>query len=263
MLGFSQGANFASMLAARAERRAKSSAAARKEIAEFTAEFLSAAREVFELMDEDDSGTLTKEEITTAVKANKEVIDFLVNCGNPNLQYLLVPARLEAALEALDTDRSGEIDAMEWEAAIETALKAKLEQRRVEREQAQSANRAEIEAFTAEFMAAAQSVFEMIDKDDSGTLEKQEVIDAVSADKKVINFLVNCGEPNLQYLLVPARLESALQQLDTDRDGHIDAQEWEDAIEDALSNKLAQRALKREADAAAARSWLRRAAAVC
>ena len=92
----------------------------------------------------------------------------------------------------------------------------------------------------------------MIDKDDSGTLEKQEVIDAVSADKKVINFLVNCGEPNLQYLLVPARLESALQQLDTDRDGHIDAQEWEDAIEDALSNKLAQRALKREADAAAA-----------
>ena len=92
----------------------------------------------------------------------------------------------------------------------------------------------------------------MIDKDDSGTLEKQEVIDAVSADKKVINFLVNCGEPNLQYLLVPARLESALQQLDTDRDGHIDAQEWEDAIEDALSNKLAQRALRREADAAAA-----------
>ena len=66
----------------------------------------------------------------------------------------------------------------------------------------------------------------MIDKDDSGTLEKQEVIDAVSADKKVINFLVNCGEPNLQYLLVPARLESALQQLATARAGHIDAQEW-------------------------------------
>ena len=44
----------------------------------------------------------------------QEVITFLNDCGNPNLQYLLVPARLEAALEALDTDRSGEIDAMEW-----------------------------------------------------------------------------------------------------------------------------------------------------
>ena len=48
----------------------------------------------------------------------------------------------------------------------------------------------------------------------------------VKSNQKVIKFLVNCGEPNLQYLLVPARLESALQQLDTDRDGHIDAQEW-------------------------------------
>ena len=58
-------------LAARAERRAKSSAAARKEIAEFTAEFLSAAREVFELMDEDDSGTLVVDEIVKAVDPKK------------------------------------------------------------------------------------------------------------------------------------------------------------------------------------------------
>ena len=61
------------------------------------------------------------------------------------------------------------------EAAIETALKAKLEQRRVEREQAQSANRAEIEAFTAEFLNAARECFLMIDKDNSGTLVKAEM----------------------------------------------------------------------------------------
>ena len=47
-------------------------------------------------------------------------------------------------------------------------------------------------------------------------------------NQKVIKFLETCGNPNLQYLLVPARLESALQQLDTDRDGHIDDtdREW-------------------------------------
>ena len=45
-------------------------------------------------------------------------------------------------------------------------------------------------------------------------------------NQKVIKFLETCGNPNLQYLLVPARLESALQQLDTDRDGHIDEAEW-------------------------------------
>ena len=67
----------------------------------------------------------------------------------------------------------------------------------------------------------------MIDKDDSGTLDKAEVVDAVKNDKKVIKFLCNCGNQNLQYLLVPSRLDKALAEMDTDRDGSIDADEWE------------------------------------
>ena len=49
-----------------------------------------------------------------AVKSNKEVIAFLVNCGNKYLQDLLVPARLEATLDELDADLDGEISAPEW-----------------------------------------------------------------------------------------------------------------------------------------------------
>ena len=30
----------------------------------------------------------------------------------------------------------------------------------------------------------------------------------------------------MQYLLVPVRLEAALTAMDTDRDGHIDVDEW-------------------------------------
>ena len=112
------------------------------------------------------------------------------------------------------------------ETAINRGLAKRLKDLEKERERRERASTAADEEFSTEFLGLARKAFQMIDKDDSGTLEKQEVIDAVSADKKVINFLVNCGEPNLQYLLVPARLESALQQLDTDRDGHIDAQEW-------------------------------------
>ena len=37
-----------------------------------------------------------------------------VGCGNENLQYLLVPARLDAAMAAIDTDSDGEITAIEW-----------------------------------------------------------------------------------------------------------------------------------------------------
>ena len=79
-------------------------------------------------------------------------------------------------------------------------------------------------------------------------------VKSVRADKKVIDFLTNCGNKNLQYLLVPSRLDAALNAMDTDRDGHIDADEWEECIEIALNNKLAARAAKREADAK--RMWL-------
>ena len=37
--------------------------------------------------------------------------------GEENLQFLLQPARLKKALEALDVDGSGEIDLPEWEEA--------------------------------------------------------------------------------------------------------------------------------------------------
>ena len=97
-----------------ADERARAARAAEKADAEFSAEFLNAAREVFLMIDKDDSGTLEKEEIFRAVRADQDVINFLTNCGNKNLQYLLVPSRLEAALAVLDTDRDGTIDAIEW-----------------------------------------------------------------------------------------------------------------------------------------------------
>ena len=136
------------------------------------------------------------------------------------------PDRRLDAIDASSPPRGGITPDARRETAINKGLAKRLEQLAIERERRERAALRDDAEFSTEFLNAARRCFEMIDKDDSGTLEKQEVIDAVGADKKVINFLVNCGEPNLQYLLVPARLESALQQLDTDRDGHIDAQEW-------------------------------------
>ena len=66
------------------------------------------------MIDADGGGTLSKAEIVDAVKNNDEVIKFLSNCGNENLQSLLVPSRFEHALNCLDTDSDGEITAPEW-----------------------------------------------------------------------------------------------------------------------------------------------------
>ena len=112
------------------------------------------------------------------------------------------------------------------EEAINRGLAKRLEALSKERERANRAAAAADEQFSSEFLSAAREVFQMIDEDESGTLEKQEVVDAVRADKKVINFLTDCGNKNLQYLLVPSRLEAALAAMDTDNDGSIDCDEW-------------------------------------
>ena len=160
-----------------------------------------------------------------SVRADKKVIDFLTNCGNKNLQYLLVPARLDSALAQMDTDRDGEFSLSEWEDAIETALSNKLAQRAAAREAQRKAAAKEIAEFTGEFLNAARHCFEMIDKDGGGTLSTAEIVEAVKNDAEVIDFLKNCGEENLQFLLHPPRLKKALAVLDEDKSGEIDVEE--------------------------------------
>ena len=142
------------------------------------------------------------------------------------------------------------------ETAIQKGLAHRLEQLSIERQRRDRANARADEEFSAEFLSAAREVFQMIDEDESGTLEKQEVVDAVRADKKVINFLTDCGNKNLQYLLVPSRLEAALAAMDTDNDGSIDADEWcvsESATLGRLSRSPAHRSMFRAGRSASRR----------
>ena len=111
------------------------------------------------------------------------------------------------------------------EEAINRGLAKRLQQMSEERARAARAAAAEDEEFSAEFLSMARQVFQMIDKDNSGTLTKTEIVHSVSSDKSVKDFLQNCGEPNLQFLLVPARLEASLDALDTSKDGELDMDE--------------------------------------
>ena len=112
------------------------------------------------------------------------------------------------------------------ETAINRGLAKRLEQMAKERERRERAAAAADEEFSAEFLNMARKVFDMIDADGGGTLSKAEIVDAVKNNDEVIKFLSNCGNENLQSLLVPSRLEHALNCLDTDSDGEITAPEW-------------------------------------
>ena len=61
------------------------------------------------------------------------------------------------------------------ETAINRGLAKRLEQMAKERERRERAAAAADEEFSAEFLTAARKVFQMIDDDDSGTLEKAEI----------------------------------------------------------------------------------------
>ena len=145
-------------LEAKKKARAAAAAAAQREIAEFTAHFMEAAQRCFELIDKDDSGTLTKEEIVVAVKSDKEVVDFLKTCGEPNLVALTQPARLSKALDMLDTSKDGEMDMDEWMAAIKRGLAKRLDELADERERRERAAAAADEEFSAEFLNMARKV---------------------------------------------------------------------------------------------------------
>ena len=93
-----------------------------------------------------------------ACASDKEVIHFLSNCGEENLQFLLHPPRLQKALEILDTDKSGEVDREEWEEAINRGLAKRLQQLADERERRERAALAADAEFTAEFLSAARAV---------------------------------------------------------------------------------------------------------
>ena len=88
-----------------------------------------------------------------------------------------VRRRLDAV--AASSPRRGSItpDARR-ELAIQRGLAKRLEQLAIERERRERAALRDDAEFSTEFLNAARRCFEMIDKDDSGTLEKDEIVRA-------------------------------------------------------------------------------------
>ena len=87
------------------------------------------------------------------------------------------------AINASSPPRGGITPDARRETAINKGLAKRLEQLAIERERRERAALRDDAEFSTEFLNAARRCFEMIDKDDSGTLEKDEIVRAVRADQ--------------------------------------------------------------------------------
>ena len=93
------------------------------------------------------------------------------------------PDRRLDAIDASSPPRGGITPDARRETAINKGLAKRLEQLAIERERRERAALRDDAEFSTEFLNAARRCFEMIDKDDSGTLEKDEIVRAVRADQ--------------------------------------------------------------------------------
>ena len=87
------------------------------------------------------------------------------------------------------------VDSCTGEEAIYRGLAKRVEQLQAEQERRMRAAAAADEEFSAEFLTMARAVFDMIDKDQSGTLTKKEIVDAVRGPRPSRRCLRLAGSP--------------------------------------------------------------------
>ena len=85
-------------------------------------DFRANCAKIFDLIDEDGSGTLSLPEIMLALKGKPDVLRFIKTCRNPVLSEFLVPPRVQAAMKECDTNDDGELDREEWKALSDRSL---------------------------------------------------------------------------------------------------------------------------------------------
>ena len=103
----------------------------------------------------------------------------------------VVPARPRCRREMRIISR---VDSRTGEEAIYRGLAKRVEQLQAEQERRMRAAAAADEEFSAEFLTMARAVFDMIDKDQSGTLTKKEIVDAVRGPRPSRRCLRLAGE---------------------------------------------------------------------
>ena len=168
----------------------------------------------FRLVDKDNNGELTKDELMIAIMRNKDVALHLKNNGA--LRGLLHPKTYQETFNAMDTNNDGVIDLDEMRAFLDRHDNGQRRRR-----------------------MAITRLFEIIDADNDGSLQHQEIVDAV--DNLPAAAMLIKHEKSLQPLLEAKDLMAVFKEMDKDNDGTISLEEllmWCSVEDDKLQAEM-------------------------
>ena len=156
-------------------------------------------RNVFQLLDKDGSGSLEKREFIRAMRLSNHPEFKEATKVFPRLTMLLKPRAYEKAFLAMDSQKTGHVSYPEFRSFCVSTLVESL----------------------------LREVFDAIDTDGSGTLEKREILRSVQSGKamSVLSGAIQ-SFPALKKLLKPQSYRTTFQTMDTGNTGHVTFEEF-------------------------------------
>eukprot|EP00946_MAST-07B_sp_MAST-7B-sp1_P005293 g5293.t1 len=189
-----------------------------------------AITDLFELIDEDQSGYIELDELLKATQSNHRVIRLLKK--SERLRPLLQPEKVRPFFEKMDQNGDGQLELGEM---LEFCQLLHHEQ-----------------TFEKELLNNVVELFNLIDRDHKLMIDKEEFLEAIEFRPDVVRIMQQ--HPKLELLLDPSKFDAAFRELDTHHTGHVTLDEL---MEFTIWNHEEEvaREQERELQRAKARAW--------
>ena len=179
------------------------------------------ADRVFELLDKQGTGGIGKSELVHAINSDEAVRDMLRQ--SKSLKELLRPRTFALAFKSIDTNANGVTTLSEFRSFVTGFAPAR--------------GGGAAAAGVVRPYDEVDRIFHELDRDNSGSIEKRELMKAVRGDERIRELLRK--NESLSAMLRPSAFAAAFEQIDTSGDGLVSLEEFRAVAASAVVESFA------------------------